>query len=163
MSIFMRVLLGNKGNMQIKKYGYSVLALALSLSIGWWLFNGSNSASDAENMNSIYGEWVAVSAMCNGDLPSNIKGLDIKPGYLLREGNKVSYERIELDTISAVSDSCDIGPMLYHAAFEIKPLGEKFKLGTVGRHPAIKSEADGVVYFKMSVDFKREYDFFQNN
>lgn len=148
--------------MSSKNIVVSILAIAmLSGAGGWWIVETKQASIEATLNDEIYGEWVAVSGLCNKDM-QGITGIDIFADHLMRGGKREAIDKINLVNRMA-NNECELGPLAMTHEITILPNAESYSLGKMNNFSILKSKATGIVYFKMSRDFKKMYDEFSRN
>lgn len=138
--------------------------IAISLAVGgggWWKLEARKTLIESTLHNEVYGEWVAVGGICNQDI-EGIQGIDIFSDHTIREGKRDDIAEINL-VEKAFSSECELGPLKFDFEISIMPNEEKYLLGKMNGLSILKSSDTGVMYFKMSRDFKQVYDNYSGN
>lgn len=140
--------------------------IAISLVVGgggWWKLEARNTLIESTLHNDVYGEWVAVGGICNPNI-AGIQGIDIFSDHTIREGKRDDIAEIYLvEKAFSSSSECELGPLKFEFEISIMPNEEKYLLGKMNGLSILKSSDTGVMYFKMSRDFKQLYDNYRKN
>ncbi|WP_282109232.1 hypothetical protein [Shewanella algicola] len=147
-------------NTKLFKTSLVVVVIGCIGLFGWYLQDAAVKR-EAKLKSEAVGEWVAVEGFCN-DAIKGIQGIDITPEYILKNGKRYPIERIDIVNKNITLDSCELGPIQYDFEFAFYPSEESFLNGTLGDFSVIKSLSDATVYFKMTPEFKKQYELMVN-
>lgn len=145
-------------NTKLFKTSIVVGLLVVASFSAWYLVNQAEE-KEAKLTLAVYGDWVAAEGFCNSNM-TGITGLDLNETSLFKNGIRVPIEHIQIDEQNTSPDRCEQGLITYDFEFTLLPLNETYLHGAMADFPVIKSASQGIVYFKMSPEFKTAYELF---